>query len=63
MNVSGINSLNLTASEIAPKVEELSPAERDRLRACVENIVQKGAVSPEGLLAEIREKIASARDR
>ncbi len=41
--------------------KELSAAERDRLRACVENIVQKGTVSPEGFLAEIREKIAAAR--
>ena len=30
MNVSGINSLNLAASGITPKAEELSPAERAR---------------------------------
>jgi PAS domain S-box-containing protein len=40
--------------------KELTPEERNTLRACVENIVQKGAVSHDGLLAEIREKIAAA---
>jgi len=37
--------------------KELTPEERDQLRAGVENIVQTGAISHEALLAEIRAKI------
>jgi PAS domain S-box-containing protein len=37
--------------------KELTPQERDQLRAGVENIVQTGAISHEALLAEIRTKI------
>ena len=40
--------------------KELTPEERNLLRACVENVVQKGTVSHDSLLAEIREKIARA---
>jgi len=40
--------------------KELTPAERDSLRSCVENIVQKGALGPDELLTEIRAKIGSA---
>jgi PAS domain S-box-containing protein len=40
--------------------KELTPDERNLLRAGVENIVQKGTVSHDSLLAEIREKIARA---
>ncbi|MEZ0218148.1 MAG: response regulator, partial [Rariglobus sp.] len=39
--------------------KELTPEEHNLLRACVENIVQKGAVSHEDLLADIRGKISS----
>ncbi|AHF90040.1 histidine kinase [Opitutaceae bacterium TAV5] len=38
--------------------KELTPEENNLLRACVENIVQKGAVSHEELLADIRGKIS-----
>jgi DNA-binding response OmpR family regulator len=38
--------------------KELTSDERHALRACVENIVQKGTVSQDSLLADIREKIA-----
>jgi CheY-like chemotaxis protein len=41
--------------------KELTPDERNLLRACVENIVQKGTVSHESLLAEIRGKIAAVK--
>ena len=37
--------------------KELTPEEHNLLRACVENIVQKGAVTHEDLLADIRRKI------
>jgi CheY-like chemotaxis protein len=40
--------------------KELTPDERQTLRACVENIVQKGTVTNDNLLAEIREKIGHA---
>jgi PAS domain S-box-containing protein len=40
--------------------KELTPAERETLRSCVENIVQKGALGAEELLAEIRAKIGPA---
>ncbi|MEI6463976.1 MAG: response regulator [Verrucomicrobiota bacterium] len=40
--------------------KELTAAERDMLRSCVENIVQKGALAPEEILAEIRAKILPA---
>jgi CheY-like chemotaxis protein len=40
--------------------KELTPEERNTLRACVENIVQKGTISHDNLLAEIREKVAAA---
>lgn len=39
---------------------DLTPAERDELRAGVENIVEKGAQTCEALLEEIRAKITSA---
>ncbi len=38
--------------------KELSPEERNLLRACVEKIVQTGTVTHDSLLAEIRETIA-----
>jgi CheY-like chemotaxis protein len=41
--------------------KDLSPVERELLRACAENVVQKGAISGKELLAEIREKIAEAQ--
>ena len=40
--------------------KELTPAERDILRACVENVVQKGPNGPASLLSEIRAKIPPA---
>ena len=40
--------------------KELTAAERDMLRSCVENIVQKGALAPEEILAEIRAKMLPA---
>jgi PAS domain S-box-containing protein len=40
--------------------KELTPDERETLRACVENVVQKGTVSHDNLLADIRAKIARA---
>ena len=40
--------------------KELTPEERDLLRACVENVVQKGAVSHDRFLGEVRDKIAQA---
>jgi signal transduction histidine kinase/CheY-like chemotaxis protein len=39
--------------------KELTPEEHNLLRACVENIVQKGTVSHEDLLADIRTKIST----
>ena len=39
--------------------KELTPEEHNLLRACVENIVQKGAVSHEDLLADIRAKVST----
>ena len=50
-----------TIPVVVVTAKELTAGERDRLRSCVENVVQKGSLSPEGLLAEIREKIAAAR--
>ena len=41
--------------------KELTPEERNLLRACVENVIQKGTISHDSLLAEIREKIAAAQ--
>ncbi|HVU24672.1 MAG TPA: response regulator [Opitutus sp.] len=41
--------------------KELSPEERDRLRAGVENIIQKGTVGHDELMQEIRSKIAAAK--
>jgi len=43
--------------------KELTPEERNLLRAGVENIVQRGTVSHASLLAEIREKISAAKPR
>jgi PAS domain S-box-containing protein len=40
--------------------KELTPAERDTLRASVENVVQKGSTGADNLLTEIREKIIEA---
>jgi CheY-like chemotaxis protein len=40
--------------------KELTTAERDILRACVENVVLKGSLGPDSLLTEIRTKIAEA---
>ena len=40
--------------------KELTAAERDMLRSCVENIVQMGALAPEEILAEIRAKMLPA---
>jgi len=39
--------------------KELTAEEHNLLRACVENIVQKGAISQEDLLADIRAKITT----
>ncbi len=39
--------------------KDLSPEERESLRTGVENVIQKSAVAPEGLMAEIRAKIAA----
>jgi Signal transduction histidine kinase len=39
--------------------KELTPGERDLLRACVENVIQKGTITHESLIAEIRAKIAN----
>ena len=39
--------------------KELTTEERNVLRVCVENIVQKGTISHESLFAEIRAKIAT----
>jgi PAS domain S-box-containing protein len=41
--------------------KELTPEERDRLRAGVENIIQKGTIGHDELLREIRAKIAAAK--
>jgi signal transduction histidine kinase/CheY-like chemotaxis protein len=41
--------------------KELTSEERDLLRACVENVVQKGRISDDDLLAEIRGKISHPR--
>ena len=40
--------------------KELTAEERDLLRASVENVVQKGAVSHDSFLGEVRDKIAQA---
>jgi len=40
--------------------KELTPEERDLLRMCVENVIQKGTITHDNLIAEIRAKIASA---
>ena len=40
--------------------KELTTDERNLLRACVENVVQNNATNRDELLAEIREKVASA---
>src|SRR5258708_1886638 len=49
-----------TVPVVVVTAKELSPEERDMLRASVEKIVQKGNVSHDNLILEIREKIASA---
>ncbi|HWA87902.1 MAG TPA: response regulator [Opitutus sp.] len=41
--------------------KELTPDERDRLRAGVENIIQKGTIGHDELMKEIRAKIAAAK--
>ena len=40
--------------------KELTVEERNLLRACVENVVQKGAIGNDELLDEIRTKVAAA---
>ena len=43
-----------TVPVVVVTAKELTPAERDHLRACVENIIQKGTNSHGNLLDEIR---------
>jgi PAS domain S-box-containing protein len=52
-----------TVPVVVVTAKELTPEERNLLRAGVENIVQKGTVSHDSLLAEIREKINAAKPR
>ena len=50
-----------TVPVVVVTAKELTPEERNLLRAGVENIVQKGTASHDSLLAEIREKITAAK--
>jgi PAS domain S-box-containing protein len=52
-----------TVPVVVVTAKELTPEERNLLRAGVENIVQRGTVSHDSLLAEIREKISAAKPR
>lgn len=44
---------------IVVTAKDLSPEERESLRTGVENVIQKSAIAPDGLLAEIRDKITN----
>ena len=43
--------------------KELTSSEREQLRACVENIIQKGTLSPGNLLDEIRANLPAPLPR
>jgi signal transduction histidine kinase/CheY-like chemotaxis protein len=49
-----------TVPVVVVTAKELTPEERNLLRACVEQVVQKGAIGPETLIDEIRAQVAAA---
>ncbi len=49
-----------TVPVVVVTAKELTASERDLLRACVENVVQKGTIGHDELLREIRTKVAAA---